>query len=882
MKRPVPIAPITILSSALLLSACGGGGGGGSPGFPPTVNAGSIQFATTAATVTEVAGGSTVDFSVTRTGGTEGAVSITIDRTGTAAAGADYTIASTTVTFAAGDAAAKTVRVTVADDLEIEAAESLTLTLTAPTGGATIGANAAATLTINDNDGGKPPPPPPPPQGSIQFERTALDVQETAGGTTAIFNVLRTGGSEGAVSATVSGAGTATEDADYRIADTTVSFAAGDAAAKTVRVNIADNNEVEADETLTLTLSAPTGGATIGTNAAAVLTIKDNDVLLAPTLNAVETADIKQLKFTWLRVQGATGYRLMEKADAAAQFETIAIVDGADNTSFTFDAAVHGTDWANPTYAVVACVEQNCSAPSNLVGIAEAMLSAIGYFKASNTDLTDQFGLAVALSADGSTLAVGAIAEDSDSRGVDNAETNATDPAKGSNSGAVYVFVHDAQGRWTKQGYLKPSNTDQDDHFGSSLALSANGSTLAVGAKDEDNNAGGVNSHNQGDSALGTDSGAAYVFTRDESGKWDQQAYVKALHPSVGDLFGSALALSADGSTLAVGALNEDGGGIGIGDHDQQDESAEDTGAVFVFTHDDAGQWTQQQYIKASNPTDKDRFGSSVALSEDGSTLAVGAINEDSAAQVVDGDQGDSTTAENFGAVYVFTRDDADKWSQQEYIKPSNAGADDSFGWSVALSANGNTLAVGAPFEDSGDTGAGADDQGDTATGHDSGAAYVFTRDDAGDWQQQEYVKAFNTGQDDVFGSAVALSADGDTLAVGAPNEDSTSKGIDGSDGDDVNGNIDFGAVYVYARDDTGQWSRQSYVKASNAGPTDTFGFAVALGGDGTADGDGTTLAVSAPGEFSASRGISHDPVDQNGDNQNNDDAPFAGAVYLY
>jgi cysteine-rich repeat protein len=99
-------------------------------------------------------------------------------------------------------------------------------------------------------------------------------------------------------------------------------------------------------------------------------------------------------------------------------------------------------------------------------------------------------------------------------------------------------------------------------------------------------------------------------------------------------------------------------------------------------------------YFKASNTGANDALGRSVALSGDGNTLAVGAWFEDSSATGIGGDQA-SDTAGNAGAVYVFARNGG-VWTQQAYVKASNTGADDHFGWSVALSGDGRTLAVGA------------------------------------------------------------------------------------------------------------------------------------------------------------------------------------------
>ena len=193
----------------------------------------------------------------------------------------------------------------------------------------------------------------------------------------------------------------------------------------------------------------------------------------------------------------------------------------------------------------------------------------------------------------------------------------------------------------------------------------------------------------------------------------------------------------------------------------------------------------QVVYSKASNTGVNDRFGYSVALS--GDTLAVGAYGEDSAATGVNGNQADDS-ASFAGAVYVFVRSGT-TWTQQAYVKASNTGAFDYFGTSVALS--GDTLAVGAPFEDNAATGVNGNQADDSANS--AGAVYVFVRSGA-TWMQQAYVKASNTGADDSFGSRVALS--GDTLAVGALLEDSAATGVNGNQGD--NSASEAGAVYVF------------------------------------------------------------------------------------
>jgi hypothetical protein len=492
----------------------------------------------------------------------------------------------------------------------------------------------------------------------------------------------------------------------------------------------------------------------------------------------------------------------------------------------------------------------SCTVTMNAATTVTATFAVPTYVKASNTGPDDIFGYSVALSADGSTLAVGAYQEDSAATGINGDQTSNAAP----NSGAVYVFTRSGT-TWSQQAYIKASNPDSGDEFGSSVTLSADGSILAVGTGYEASAATGIGG-NQADNSAPY-AGAVYVFMRSGT-TWSQQAYIKASNNDGFDLFGYSIALSADGSTLAVGALWESSAATGIGGN-QADSSAGNSGAVYVFTRSGTT-WSQQAYIKASNTDSSDLFGSRVALSADGSTLAVGATGEDSATTGIDGSQV-FNNAPNSGAVYVFTRSGT-TWSQQAYIKASNTDTFDAFGAGVALSADGSTLAVGATGEDSAATGIGGN-QADNS-GSDLGAVYVFTRSGT-TWSQQAYIKASNTGVDDYFGNSIALSADGSSLAVGANSEDSAATGINGDQTSNAAPNS--GAVYVFTRTGT-TWSQQAYVKASNTGSGDFFGYSVALSADGS------TLAMGARNEDSAATGI-------NGD-QTSNAAPNSGAVYVY
>ena len=273
--------------------------------------------------------------------------------------------------------------------------------------------------------------------------------------------------------------------------------------------------------------------------------------------------------------------------------------------------------------------------------------------------------------------------------------------------------------------------------------------------------------------------------------------YIKANNAGRSDLFGDSVSLSADGKTLVVGATWEDSAATGI-NGDGSDNSSDYSGAVYVFVHS-GGLWQQQAYLKASNTDATDSFGRSVSLSADGFTLAVGAV-DDSAATGINGDASDNS-ATSSGAVYVFLRS-GEQWQQQAYVKASNTNLNDEFGHSLSLSANGDTLAVGAINEGSGATGINGDQSDNSVTS--AGAVYVFVRSGQ-QWQQQVYLKASNTGTDDSFGRSLSLSADGNTLAVGASREDSNATGINGDQDD--NSSFSAGAAYVFIRNG-GLWQQ--------------------------------------------------------------------------
>jgi hypothetical protein len=476
--------------------------------------------------------------------------------------------------------------------------------------------------------------------------------------------------------------------------------------------------------------------------------------------------------------------------------------------------------------------------PADSLGDDPTPLTRYAYLKPSSPGASYQFGTSLALAADGRTLAIG----------------SPNEGTTGSGSGGVHVFTRTAD-VWTEQALIKASNPDDSDRFGAAIAISADGNLLAVGASYESSSATGIDG-NQADNSAGL-SGAAYVFVR-QGTAWQQEAYIKASNTDPVDQFGHSIALSGDGTTLAVGAIGEDSSSTGTSGV-QTDNSAESSGAVYVFTRTGTT-WAQQAYLKQSNTAPSNQFGTCVALSFDGSTLAVGARYESSSARGIDGNQQNSG-ATSSGAVYVFARADT-TWTQQAYVKASNTGFAANFGYALALSADGDSLAVAAPFENSPATGIDGDQLATSA--QNSGAVYVFGRL-VSTWSQRAYVKASNTEALDEFGVTLATTATGTQLVVGAHQEDSAATGFDGNQAD--NSAINSGAAYLFERS-SGVWLQRHYLKARVVDPGDQFGAQIEISADGK------TLAIAAPSDASAGAGVDADPTDNSMVN--------AGAVHVY
>jgi hypothetical protein len=311
-----------------------------------------------------------------------------------------------------------------------------------------------------------------------------------------------------------------------------------------------------------------------------------------------------------------------------------------------------------------------------------------------------------------------------------------------------------------------------------SISVTADGSRIVVGMSD-DNYRGRI------------DSGSAMIFVRGPSG-W---ALEQQLGMGFADFesFGDHVAISGDGTRLAIARAP--------------------TGTTrYVHVYARTGSlWSQVQLI-----TDGDAFdgyANAIALSHDGYTLAV------------------ARTSVSYGQVLVYRGDATHLMTLRATLAPEHTtpGVGYAFGTSIGMGRDGDVLVIGAPSERSAATGVDGDWSSDTATR--SGAAYVFERGSADAWSQTTYLKASNTEAFDAFGSHVAISGDGDTVAVSAPGEDSAATGIDGDQSS--NAATDSGAVYLFARSG-GTWAQTAYVKPLDTPMTRSFSWRPTLSEDGT------------------------------------------------
>ena len=333
-----------------------------------------------------------------------------------------------------------------------------------------------------------------------------------------------------------------------------------------------------------------------------------------------------------------------------------------------------------------------------------------------------------------------------------------SDIGSNSEAGAAYIFGRAADGNWSMEAKLTADDRDAGDRFGNAVAIDGDGERVIVGAY-------------QNDRFL-SNAGSAYIFARADDGTWTAEQTIAGIGTTVGDQFGVSVAMDDGGDRVIAGAHRNG-----------------NSGSVYIFTRSGSA-WTEEQKITVPRADIGAQVGRAVDIDSDGSRVVIGAHRHD------DG-------AVDSGTAYIFSRTGS-RWTEESMLTARDGAAGDGLGWSVAIGGNGDRAIIGGFLdEDSGNM--------------DSVAVYIFTRNSDGEWNEEARLIAADTEKDDRFGSAVAISANGDRAIIGAPHDEYADSFT--------------GAVYTFARDDDG-WSDGIKITAKDRVGGEAFGGSVAISGD--------------------------------------------------
>lgn len=400
-------------------------------------------------------------------------------------------------------------------------------------------------------------------------------------------------------------------------------------------------------------------------------------------------------------------------------------------------------------------------------------VTEVSIFSVADKAAGDLVGYSVAISSDGTRIAISNLWGDSDA---------VTD------CGKVYVYSYSGTS-WTREAILTASDKATNSQYGISVAISGDGTRIIVGA-----------SHALPDAI--TESGAAYVYSRSGS-TWSQETILFASDKAALDAFGTAVDIDEAGIRVAVGAIGADPGALDA------------AGKVYIFWRSGAI-WTEGAILTASDKAAGDNFGSSVKLTAESDRIIIGAPNKTVNAETNHGQAyvflrlesawseeailNDLVTANvqnfgnsvsltgigdravvgahnstagalsNAGLAYVFSQSSA-VWTQEAVLQASTPEAGAIFGQSVDISSDGKIIVVGSPLVNA-------------SAIVDSGAAYIFLRNGL-IWNQEAINHASDKLTQDRFGWSVAISSAGRDLIIGSPYGD-------------VSGIADAGKAYLF------------------------------------------------------------------------------------
>lgn len=359
---------------------------------------------------------------------------------------------------------------------------------------------------------------------------------------------------------------------------------------------------------------------------------------------------------------------------------------------------------------------------------------------ASDKQPQDFFGERVSISGDGLIMAVSAFREDAN--GV-------------SDAGSVYIFQKSGS-YWAEVQKLTISDKSQNDELGgNSISINYDGSIIIIGSN----------------KPAEQYAGAVYVFERNGL-SWIQTQKLVASDRESYDIFSISSAISNDGSTIVVGAPYEDPNGVG------------GAGSVYVFEKT-GPEWTQIQ--KMTGNFTGGAFGISVSLSEDETTMAIGASSEDIGK----------------GAVYVYQKSGS-VWTKIQRLVPSDINNYDTFGNKCSINSDGSVIVASA--------------QSHTVSGYkQAGAAYVFEKQES-TWVETQQITESEPKQGNYFAENISMSKNGTTIALSSANED-------------PEGIIDAGCVYLFQKINS-TWTQVQKLTASDKEAYDKFGRSIYVNSD--------------------------------------------------
>lgn len=363
----------------------------------------------------------------------------------------------------------------------------------------------------------------------------------------------------------------------------------------------------------------------------------------------------------------------------------------------------------------------------------------------------DVFGRSVAMNGDGTVVLVGS---------RDNSE-------KASKAGAVYMFKLE-NGVWVQKLKFFANDFHEYSQFGSSCALNTEGTVALIGA---------FNNNEKGSNA-----GAVYYFTYDGE-TWIQRQKFFSTDIAVGDNFGSAVSINETADYAAIGAMEDDDTGNG-------------TGSVYFFTRS-GSTWTQVGKLASPSSANNAKFGSSLCLTKDKSTLLIGARD----------DTGNTT---NTGKVYQYTNVN-NVWRLEKTYQAFDGVSPDGFGSAVSISDQKDLLLIGS--------------YSDNDFGNFAGSIYVYAnpklqpvvRFEEG-MQLQTKILPVNSTAGEVFGRSIALTADGKTAVIGSDLNDDLA--------------INAGCVSIYNRINN-EWVFEQKLYANDPVSQDKFGYSAAISSNG-------------------------------------------------